>query len=64
MNFPEANEEADRLNRFSSLKAEVVRILPEDIDPITDGDNGWDVEVTVLHPTGYGTTRLSEGIEQ
>jgi hypothetical protein len=25
----------------------VVRILPEDIDPIKPDDNGWDVEVTV-----------------
>ena len=50
MNFAEANEEADRYNTKypESFKAEVVRILPENVDPITDGDNGWDVEITIL----------------
>lgn len=46
--FPHANEEADRINKQGGVKAEVVRILPEDIDPIKDGDTGWCVEVTVL----------------
>lgn len=48
MNFAKANEEADRLNKYINLKATVVRILSEEVDPIQDGDNGWDVEVEVL----------------
>ena len=28
--------------------ARIVRILPVDIDPPDDNDNGWDVEFTVL----------------
>ena len=47
MNFPEANEQADRLNKHDELTATVVRILPEDVDSIQDGDNGWDVEVQI-----------------
>ena len=48
LTFPHAAEKADRINALGGCKAEVIRILPEDIDPITDGDSGWDVEVTVL----------------
>lgn len=47
MTFPEANEQADRLNKYPEFTATVVRILPEDVDPIQDGDNGWDVEVQI-----------------
>lgn len=50
LTFPAANAEADKINKQGGSKAEVVRILPEDIDPITDGDSGWDVEVTILEP--------------
>lgn len=46
MKFPEANEYADKVNKSVNLKAEVVRILPEDVDPIEDGDDGWDVEIS------------------
>ena len=28
--------------------AQVVRILPSNVDPVIEGDNGWDVEITVL----------------
>lgn len=56
MNFSEANELADRINAnnmgttgtLPEAQATVVRILSEDVDPIKDGDNGWDVEVEVL----------------
>lgn len=46
--FAHANEEADKINKQGGVRAEVVRILPESIDPIKDGDTGWCVEVTVV----------------
>ena len=56
MTHTEAMELSDRINRNNTgtsnnldpCKAEVVRILPDHVDPPKDGDNGWDVEVTVL----------------
>jgi len=47
MTLAEATEYADRMNAKCSSKAEVVRILLPHLDPIVDGDNGWDVEITV-----------------
>jgi len=47
MTFPKANEYADKVNQSMNLKATVVRILSEEVDPIQDGDNGWDVEIEV-----------------
>ena len=32
---------------------EIVRILPRDVDPVIDGDNGWDVKV-VIDPNHFG----------
>ena len=43
----EAKEEASRINALGGVSAEPVRILPETVDPVREGDNGWDVEVTV-----------------
>ena len=48
MTKQEAEDQALILNTHKELSAEVVRILPEDIDPIVEGDNGWDVEITVM----------------
>jgi hypothetical protein len=49
MTHIEAIAQSDRYNRnVKHLSAKVVRILPAHTDPITDGDNGWDVEVTVV----------------
>ena len=45
----EAMEMAKRLNTPDATTiSQVVRILPEEIDPVVDGDNGWDVETTIL----------------
>ena len=45
----EAEDLAARIQSSGEfLKTEVVRILPEHIDPIQPNDNGWDVETTVL----------------
>jgi hypothetical protein len=45
----EAMEMAKRLNTPDAKTiSQVVRILPEEIDPVVDGDNGWDVETTIL----------------
>ena len=46
MKFPEACEYMDKVNKSVNLKAEVIRILPEDVDSIEDGDDGWDVEIS------------------
>ena len=48
MTREEALEEANRINNLDGVKAEIVRILPASVDPIKEGDSGWDVEVTVL----------------
>ena len=47
MNHRDAADLAGRLQALSGTDAQVVRILPEDIDPPKLSDNGWDVEVTV-----------------
>ena len=47
MKLQEAREFQATLQLTSDIKAEVVRILPESVDPIKEGDNGWDVELTV-----------------
>ena len=33
---------------LDTVIAQVVRTLPAHVDPVIDGDNGWDVEITVL----------------
>ncbi len=48
MTRQEAKEYTARMNNAPGLKACVVRILPFHIDPPHDGDNGWDVEITIL----------------
>ena len=56
MTKSEAVELAKRINannkgtdgNLDPCKAEVVRILSRHVDPPKDGDNGWDVEVTML----------------
>lgn len=54
MTLQEAEEIRDRLNnrnmpvQLTEVRAEVVRILPMTVDPVVEGDNGWDVEVTAL----------------
>jgi len=56
MTHTEAKELASKINanntgsdnNLDPCKAEVVRILSQIIDPPKDGDNGWDVEVTML----------------
>jgi hypothetical protein len=53
MNKSEANTYAGNMNKHDDLFAEVVRILPEHIDPIKSGDNGWDVKVTHLPCTTF-----------
>ena len=48
MNHAAATLVADRMRSLSTVyTADVVRILPESIDPPDDSDNGWDVEVVV-----------------
>jgi hypothetical protein len=41
----EANEYVKRLSRDPACYTQIVRILPETIDPIKPGDNGWDVKI-------------------
>ena len=49
MRNDEAIEHARKNNASNNgTIAQVVRILPGHVDPVIDGDNGWDVEVTVL----------------
>jgi hypothetical protein len=47
MTKEEATIEAEKINKMTGTKASVVRILNAIVDPIVEGDNGWDVEVTV-----------------
>lgn len=48
MTHDEAVDYAERVRAHDTIeKAEIIRILPEDEDPIIDGDGGWDVLVTV-----------------
>ena len=46
MNKTEANALITRFAADPSCYAELVRILPESVDPVKTGDNGWDVKVT------------------
>ena len=46
MDINEAESLATRFNKSDTTSARVVRILPESIDPIQPGDDGWDVAVT------------------
>jgi hypothetical protein len=48
MRYCEAKDMEAKMADDPNIKAEVVRILPEHIDPIKAGDNGWDVEYIVL----------------
>ena len=47
MTLEDAERYASKTNNMKDLTARVVRILPATIDPIQDGDSGWDVEITV-----------------
>lgn len=48
MTLEEATIEAECLRRLGVIEsAKIERILPEAIDPIKDGDDGWDIQVTV-----------------
>ena len=46
MTYKEAQEYVVRLSHDSACYAQVVRILPETIDPPKPDDNGWDVKIT------------------
>jgi len=51
MTYQEAKEYMTRIlenRKPPKLDARLVRILPLDLDPIQEGDTGWDVEITVL----------------
>ena len=49
MRKDEATAMVDRLNTPDATTiSQVVRILPNHVDPVVEGDNGWDVETTVL----------------
>jgi len=47
----EADRRASRLNKVPGITVKVVRILPEHVDPPRQGDNGWDLEITVNDAT-------------
>ena len=49
MTYSEAKELEAKMCEDDNLIVEVVRILPENIDPQIKGDNGWDVEFTVIN---------------
>ena len=46
MTHSEAQEYVVRLSHDPACHAQVVRMLPADIDPPKPGDNGWDVKIT------------------
>lgn len=46
MSKTEATKLANSYNKHETMSAQVVRILPESVDPIRPNDNGWDVKVT------------------
>ena len=48
MTRAEAQAYAKKMNAHPGLRAQVERILPEAVDPIRPGDNGWDVLITNL----------------
>ena len=52
MTYYEALQSADRLNKAlrtgeDTGHASIERIMPPSIDPAKEGDNGWDVLVTM-----------------
>ena len=47
MTYQEAKQYQTRLG--DNAIVEIVRILPESIDPIIPNDNGWDCEVTYCY---------------
>ena len=49
MTYFEAKDLAATMSEDDNLFVEIVRILPKAIDPPIGGDNGWDVEFTVLN---------------
>jgi hypothetical protein len=61
MRKSEAKKLADKINanpngtdnRLESVIARVVRILPTDVDPVIEGDDGWDVEVKVIRDSDF-----------
>lgn len=46
MTKSEAESYVALMNRNPACYAQVIRILPESVDPIRPGDNGWDVKIT------------------
>lgn len=40
-------------NNLESVIAQVVRILPTDVDPVIEGDDGWDVHVEVMRDSDF-----------
>ena len=49
MTLFEAKDLAAKMDEDKNLIVEIVRTLPENIDPPIKGDNGWDVEFTVIN---------------
>ena len=49
MTKSEANRYAETMNKYPNMYAEIVRILPEHVDPPKPKDNGWDVKITHLY---------------
>lgn len=51
MTHAEAQDFAARMRSLSTvvLEATVERILPSDLDPVIEGDDGWDVRVEVIN---------------
>jgi len=48
MTYVEAKDKIAKMHDDPNIIARIVRILPNDIDPPIEGDNGWDVEYEVL----------------
>ena len=49
MTLFEAKDLQAKMETDDNLTVEIVRILPENIDPPIKDDNGWDVEFTVIN---------------
>jgi hypothetical protein len=58
MTYREAQDLAERLNADAKLRAEITRILPREIDPPSHNDDGWDLEVTVIHTPDFSVREL------
>jgi hypothetical protein len=58
MKFTKAEKLARRLNAIPGIAAEVIRILPRDIDPPKENDSGWDVKVFDLTETESYESRV------